>query len=117
MFYDQFKALCDQKGVRPYTLVRALGAKSGHVVEQWKKGSTPRQPMLGQIAEYFGVSIDYLLTGEDSPTAQAAGLSDGDRELITLYQQLSPQQQDFLLTQLRALVPPPAAPDTSESDQ
>lgn len=65
MFYDQFIELCEKAGEKPYSVTKSLGIKSTSIVEQWKKGSTPRQPMLEKIAEHFGVTIDYLLTGKE----------------------------------------------------
>lgn len=85
MFYDNFKYLCDQRGERPYTVVKSLGAKSAHAIEQWKRGSIPRQPMLEKIAAYFDVPIDFLLTGkENSPEAEASRLSENEEMIFKL---------------------------------
>ena len=67
MFYDQFILLCEKTGEKPYSVTKALGIKSTSIVEQWKKGSTPRQHVLESVADHFGVTIDYLLTGEEKP--------------------------------------------------
>ena len=38
-------------------------------LSEWKKGLyTPKQDKLKAIADYFGVSLDYLLTGEEKVT-------------------------------------------------
>ena len=35
-------------------------------LSDWKNGkSTPKQDKLMKIADYFGVSLDYLMTGEE----------------------------------------------------
>lgn len=65
MFYDNFKKLCDERNEKPYSLMRKLEVKSPHVIEQWKKGSIPHASLLQKIADYFGVTIDYLINGEN----------------------------------------------------
>lgn len=77
MFYDRYKELCQKRGKKPYSVPIELGAKSGDCVDQWKKGSVPRQQMLKKIADYFDVSIDYLLTGEQK-TPEPKTVSDDD---------------------------------------
>jgi transcriptional regulator with XRE-family HTH domain len=73
MFYDVYAELCQKAGEKPYAVAALCGAKSNSSVAQWQKGSVPRQPILQKIADHFGVSIDYLLTGEEkSPAAEAA---------------------------------------------
>lgn len=42
-----------------------------------KTGATPKGDTLQRIADYFGVTTDYLLTGED--TKKAPGLTEKDR--------------------------------------
>lgn len=63
MFYDRFIELCNQKNIKPTPLVVGMGLSSSNV-SQWKKGSTPRPEVLAKLADYFGVSVEYLLTGE-----------------------------------------------------
>lgn len=65
MFYDIYEQLCNEFGEKPYSLPVKLGAKSNSVVAQWRKGSIPRSDMLNKIANYFGVSVGYLLGKED----------------------------------------------------
>ena len=65
MFWDNFVFYCSQKGVAPNVAAAAVGVKSSGTVTGWKNGATPRNNVLGQLSEYFGVSVDYLLTGEE----------------------------------------------------
>ena len=69
MFYEKYIELCDKTREKPYKLAVELGAKNNAVVAQWKKGAVPRMAMLEKIADHFGVTIDYLITGEDKRPA------------------------------------------------
>ena len=61
MFYDIFVSLCREKGIKPTPLAHKLGINAASV-SYWKRsGSTPKQEILNKIADYFGVSVDFLL--------------------------------------------------------
>lgn len=67
MFYDMFKLLCDKKGVSPTRAAKECGI-NGANVSLWKKyGYTPRSDALNRLADYFGVTVDYLLGKEKEP--------------------------------------------------
>lgn len=66
MFYDVYMKLCEEHGEKPYQLVVKLGAKGNSIVDQWKKGSTPRASMIDAIAKHFNVPVAYLLTEDES---------------------------------------------------
>lgn len=57
--YDRVKALCEKRGITIKALERNLGIGNG-TIAYWKKGS-PKTSSLNVVAEYFGVSVDYLL--------------------------------------------------------
>ena len=62
-FYETFERLCREKGVTPTQAGRDNGIAQG-VVSMWKKrGSTPRYNTAKKMAEYFGVSVNYLISG------------------------------------------------------
>lgn len=89
MFYDRYVDLCKRNNEKPYVLAVKLGAKSNSVVAQWKKGSAPRAELLQKIAEYFGVSVGYLLTGETpaEPTGQGEELT--TEQIFKVMEQMS----------------------------
>ena len=64
MFYDNYKKLCLQIGKSTTKVGNELGISSG-TVSAWKNGRTPTGAMLQKVANYFDVSSDYLLTGEE----------------------------------------------------
>ncbi len=75
MFYDVFEGLCKGKGISPSRacldmgLSRSLGAK-------WKSTkANPSFEVLSKVANYFGVSTDYLLGNEQKgkPSGKAGG--------------------------------------------
>ena len=65
MFYDLFIALCREKGICPSRAVEAIGMNRASAVK-WKNGTVPGGATLHKLAEYFGVSVDYLLGNETS---------------------------------------------------
>ena len=64
--YDVFIHLCQQKGVTPGFVASELGF-SRSVFTDWKTGrATPKADKLLKIAQYFGVSVEYLMTGKET---------------------------------------------------
>lgn len=66
MFYEVFSELCQKKGMRPSVAAEACGLNRSSVTGWKKKGYTPRGEALQAIADFFGVSIDYLLEKENA---------------------------------------------------
>ena len=82
MFYDLFCQLCEQKGVSVTraTVEMGLSRTSG---SKWKRtGATPNGETLNRIAEYFGVTTDYLLTGQQTEKAAIDVVDDDLREYL-----------------------------------
>lgn len=78
MFFDIFKLLCEKKGVSPKKATEDIGL-SNSITTKWKKtGATPKGDTLQRIADYFGVTTDYLLTGEE---IKKAPTQEGEREI------------------------------------
>ena len=60
MFYDRFVGLCKERGVSPSAVMVSIGLNKSNATF-WKKGSIPKGSTLQKLADYFGVSVDYLL--------------------------------------------------------
>ena len=66
MFWKIFLRLCNEKDIKPNNVAKQLGIASG-TVSGWKnKGQTPQDGNLIKIADYFGVTVEYLLGKEDT---------------------------------------------------
>ena len=62
--WEIYYELLQQKGVRNIDVSRATGIPPS-TFSDWKKGkSKPKADKLQKIADYFGVSSEYLLTGK-----------------------------------------------------
>lgn len=80
--YERYCELRDSKGVKDSHVAAATGVGKS-TFSDWKKGrSTPKQEKLKKIADYFEVSIEYLMTGED------ASVSNEDDELREYLEEL-----------------------------
>ena len=59
--YEVFERLCRDKGVRPSDVSKATGI-SAATLSSWKSGAyVPKADKLQKIAEYFGVSVEYIM--------------------------------------------------------
>lgn len=68
--YSAFVQLCQEKGVTPYKVAKDTGINRSTFTD-WKTGrSVPKIDKLQKLADYFGVSIEYLATGKDNSHAQ-----------------------------------------------
>lgn len=66
--WERFEELRLAKGVSAYQVAKACGLPSG-AISNWKKGRySPKIDKLQKIADYFGVSVDYLRFGHDVQT-------------------------------------------------
>ncbi len=65
--WEIFKRLCDNNEKVPNNVAKELGIPSG-TITGWKKGiCKPKVEKLKLIADYFNVSLDYLLGESDTP--------------------------------------------------
>ncbi len=63
--YEVFEQLLQKYGVTAYKVGKATGIASSTFTD-WKNGrSIPKQDKLLKIANFFGVSSDYLMTGKE----------------------------------------------------
>ena len=91
--YEIFEKLLKQKGVSAYAVSVATGVSTATLTD-WKKGRyTPKADKMQKIADYFGVSVDYLMTGKEAEegyyinpeTAKAAQEMFENKELRVLF--------------------------------
>ena len=73
MFKKIFIDLCNKKGVSPTRACNELGL-SAATFSCWTDTSIPRRATLQRMADYFGVSINYLL-GNEQPKPSIAGIA------------------------------------------
>lgn len=61
MFWKNFLELCQSKNMKPLQVVKKIGIAGGNITN-WKNGTIPSGNNLQKIADYFGVTIDDLLS-------------------------------------------------------
>lgn len=63
--YEIYEQLLQEHGITSYKVSKDTGIAQS-VLSSWKNGnSKPKPDKLKKIAEYFNVSIEYLMGGED----------------------------------------------------
>ena len=83
-------ALIEQNKITANKLTADLALPSSAITE-WKKGKAkPSTDAIIKISKYFGVSADFLLTGEES-------ISD-------LYMQLNEENQKIILDEIKSML-------------
>lgn len=88
MFYDKFKELCKKKGVSCNKAAIEIGLSNATPTTWKKRGLTPKSDTLAKIADYFGVTTDYLLGTEqkEKPTGDADERDYADMELLEAFE-------------------------------
>ena len=101
MFYDTLLRLCELNGKKITNVIAELELSAGNP-SKWKSGNVPKADTLTKLADYFHVSVDYLL---DRESPDSFTLSPQEEELIHCYRQASPDDRamvDLALKKYRA---------------
>ena len=95
-FTEIVRSLIDKKGISINKMLTDLDMGGGTFATWEKRGTVPGGESLQKIAEYFGVTVDYLLGNGQSNDAAAeaeSGLSTDDKrwdkEMLTLFHKLN----------------------------
>ena len=67
MFKEKFIRLCNERGEPPTVVCQKVGVTSS-AFSKWTDESVPRKATLTRIADYFGVSVSFLLGLTDEPS-------------------------------------------------
>ena len=80
--YEIFEQLLLKFGATAYQVAKATGISTASLTN-WKKGRyTPKQDKLQKIADYFGVTVEYLMTGKNEPKEKVPELTARDERDI-----------------------------------
>lgn len=105
MFSDNLKQLRKAKGITQTQFASEFNISAG-TIAMWETGKRmPDTEMLRKIAQFFNVSIDYLLDNEKSPLDDTK--EPEDEELIILNRnakKLSEEQQKILLDVVKQML-------------
>ena len=111
--YEVFEQLLQKHGVTSYKVAKEAGVTQT-ALSNWKSGrSTPTTKTLQKIADYFGVTIDYLMTGKDESGKKEVTLTHRDERDI---EKILNQTRDQLLSQEGLMFDgQPATPEAIDS--
>lgn len=111
--YEIYCKLRDEKGVKDADVVRETGITKS-TFSDWKSGrSKPKNEKLQKIADYFGVTIDYLMTGKEPEDQNETTLTAKDQRDI---QKILDQTREQLINQEGLMFDgDPASPEAIES--
>ena len=92
--YERILELCRRKGIAVSRLEIELDFSRASI-SKWTV-SLPRCDKLKAVADYFGVSMEYLMTGEERD-----GLSENERMIISLFNSLDSERQLRIIGSMR----------------
>ncbi len=104
MFSDKLKELRNNAHISQSTLAKALFV-SQQAVAKWEIGTaSPNPEMIKKIAEYFDVSIDYLLGREEQQKKPATETDDGLTERMRDFMDQVKTMSDEDLALLQSII-------------
>ena len=93
---ERVKELCKEKGISLNKLEQEIGVASGYL----SKLDNPGIKTVKLIADYFNVSVDYLMTGEEK---EVPTFSTEHIELISAYDKLSSADKLAIMQIIKSL--------------
>ena len=108
---ERIQALCKNNGISMNQLEQNLGFGKGYISKLGK--STPNANKLQKIAQYFHVSVDYLMTGNEPEEQKESVLNAKDQRDI---EKILNQTREQLMNQEGLMFDgDPASPEAIES--
>lgn len=74
--YEVFARLLEQRNLKAADVCKGTGLPSS-LFSEWKRGkSTPKADKMKKIADFFEISVEYLMTGEEKKDSANYYLND-----------------------------------------
>lgn len=100
--YERFQELCRQKGISISQACKEIGIKPSAATNWKTRGGTATVETCQKIADYFHVSIDYIMTGEIPSLKKPETPPDKAIDLYEKYLKASPEVQKAVELLLKA---------------
>ena len=87
MFKEKFIKLCNEKNESPSYVCSKVGITPA-TFSCWTESSKPRKATLMRIADYFGVTTDYLLSEDEKKLVhvdEPLGMTEKEKTVIRAY--------------------------------
>lgn len=97
---SRIRSLCEARGITVAQLEREVIISNGSI-SKWDK-SSPKADNLYKVATYFGVTMEYLLTGKENP-AERVGGTETDNMIIDILSRVDPSVRQSVLDFLVSL--------------
>lgn len=79
--YSIFEELLQKHGVSTYKVSMETGIAQS-IFSSWKRGiSKPKQDKMQKIADYFNVSVEYLMTGKEKEGGETYYINEETKEI------------------------------------
>jgi len=90
MIYDRIKTLCRENKISVNKLEEELEISKGSLCKI--DVNKPSAEKMKKIADFFGITVEFLATGKDSSEQETGTVK--DKELIVLYRKLEKVPED-----------------------
>lgn len=101
--YEIYAALRDRCGLTDYAVAKAchLGQST---FSEWRSGkSSPNLKKMLKLADFFGVSLDYLVRGIEKDGTAPLVLTDAEQQLLAAFRELNAEGQEKALAYVNDL--------------
>ena len=111
-FWEIYQKLCEENDVKSAKVLTSLGLSTS-MTTKWGNGSIPNGETLCKLADYFDVSIDYLLGRskikkpidvDELDLPDDIKLSEGDKFVLSLLRKQPPEKRMALEHKLFAIL-------------
>lgn len=94
---ERIQALCKEKKISANKLEQELGFASGYISKL--NNSTPNTRNMQKIADYFNVTVDYILDGGTVIEYEQKGKEHA--ELLRMYEMLTSDEKEQILNTMK----------------
>lgn len=104
MFAQRLKQLRKQKKLTQTELANELNLSHGAIAMWETDKRQPDNETLIRLADFFGVSVDYLLGRSEEKTPPDDDLSEGEKKLVELATYLTDEEREEIIKYIDYLV-------------
>lgn len=91
-FYKNFIRLCHDRGIKPGPACDGIGVGRA-AASKWARGVTPNDTTLLKVADFFGISAEFLLEDHGEPEFYATA---SERELVRKFRELPDREKQIV---------------------